>query len=356
LTKFEKTKNTYVQTKNKVPKLVLAGHNDNGYGNRLYGGLSSLLISILLDARLFIDWPKIDKYIQEPFHGAFNKSLYLKYSKVKLSDPDLVFEAKSKSAWLVNKNVETLSKQTIPEDKLIYHFNGFDAYFFELCCVPRYQQHLVDYGLVDGEIVKKAQDALNDKNATLSYKQDAVLKVGFEVGHSLLHHFWKINTKFQSFIDRFYDEFFKGFTVITIQLRYEYISWEDSKIFVDCAQRIEKQIINKTSIKWFVTSDNEQNVRKLEAKYKIKVVHTLDFIKENKVENEYAKYGSTILDNELMSKSDFLILSGGSTFGFTAAIKMKTLPFYVNGNRNQKECYKMKLSEPSITNTGYAVF
>jgi hypothetical protein len=70
----------------------------------------------------------------------------------------------------------------------------------------------------------------------------------------------------------------------------------------------------------------------------------------------YGKYGTTILDNELMSKSDFLIISGGSTFGFTAAIRKNELPFYVNGRRNQQKCFKMKLSEPSITNSGFAVF
>ena len=97
-------------------------------------------------------------------------------------------------------------------------------------------------------------------------------------------------------------------------------------------------------------------MRKIEAEYKSKVVHTLDYIKINKINFKFGKYGTTILDNELMSKSDFLVISGGSTFGFVAAIRKKQLPFYINGNKNQKKCSKMKLSEPSITKSGFAVF
>jgi len=179
--------------------------------------------------------------------------------------------------------------------------------------------------------------------------------VGFEVAYNMLHRFWKIDTKFQYYIDKFYNEYFKGNTVIAIQLRYEYISWEDARIFIYCATSIEK-LLNKKNIKWFITSDHNENLRKIEDEYKNKVIHTLDYIKANQIDTMYEKYGATILDNELMSKSNILIASGGSTFGFTAAIKMKTLPFYVNGRRNQKECSKMKLSEPSVTNLGYAVF
>jgi hypothetical protein len=106
---------------------------------------------------------------------------------------NLVYKAKGKSPWSLNKDVNALSQRTIPEDKMIYHFNGFDAFFMELCCVPKYQQKLVYYGLVDDEVVKNAQKALNDKNASSEYKQDAVFQVGFDVSHNLMNNFWKID-------------------------------------------------------------------------------------------------------------------------------------------------------------------
>jgi len=149
-------------------KVVLNGYVKVGYGNRLYALLSSLLMAILLDAYLVTDWPEIDKYIQEPIHRTFNKSYYLQYSKINTSD--LVFFAKGKIPWIVHKDVQMLSKLEIPEDKMIYHFNGFNAYFMELCCVPKYQQKLLDYGLVDGEVVKRAQEALK-RQKCLTYTQ-----------------------------------------------------------------------------------------------------------------------------------------------------------------------------------------
>jgi len=40
--------------------------------------------------------------------------------------------AQSVSPWLINKNVETLSQRAIPEDKIAYYYNGFDAYLMEI--------------------------------------------------------------------------------------------------------------------------------------------------------------------------------------------------------------------------------
>jgi len=102
-----------------------------------------------------------------------------------------------------------------------------------------------------------------------------------------------------------------------------------------------------------LTTDNFEYLRLIEDEYKNKSIHTVDFISENRTDSIY---GATFLDNELMALSDYLIMSGGSTFGFTAAMRQNELPFYVNGRRNQKECVKMKLSKPSITYLGYAVF
>jgi len=310
-------------------------------------------MAILLEARLVTDWPEIDKYIQEPLYQAFNKTYHTKYSKI--TSAELIHNAQWRTAWSVNKDVELLSQQTIPDDKMIYYFNDFNAYFMEICCVPKYHQKLIDYGFVDENVVKRAQEALNNKNISSELKQDIVFQVGFDVGHHLLKNFWKIDLKFQSFIEKFYNDHFKGNKVIAIQLRYHYINWEDTKVFIDCANTIENELkIN--NIKWFITSDNNDNLRRIEADHKNKVIHTLDYFNKNQTNSMYAKYGSTILDNEMLGKSDFLIISGGSTFGFTGALRKEDLPFYVNGQRNQTKYRKLKFSEPSITNLGYAVF
>ncbi len=36
-------------------------------------------------------------------------------------------------------------------------------------------------------------------------------------------------------------------------------------------------------------------------------------------------------------------------------MKMFKMPYYINGN-SMKECLKMELGSPSMTNTGFAVF
>jgi hypothetical protein len=335
---------------NFTPKIVLNGNVINGYGNRLYAFLSSLLMAILLDAHLFSDWPEIDTFVQDPLHQVFNKSLYMDFSNIHSSI--LVFKAASLNPWSVIKDLERLSKKELPEDKMIYHFDGFDAYFMELCCVPAYQDKLVEYGLVSIDVVKRAQEALEDKTMSLALKQDPIFQVGFDVGHNLLKHFWKIDPKFQLYIDKFYNEHFRGHTVIAMQLRYEYVSWDDTKLFIDCALAIQAQI-NKKNVKWFLTTDYFEYLKLIEDEYSNKLIHTVNFAKENQIDS---KYGVTILDNELMSMSDYLIISGGSTYGFVAAMRQNELPFYVNGRRNTEKCLKMKFSQPSITNLGFSVF
>ncbi len=67
-------------------------------------------------------------------------------------------------------------------------------------------------------------------------------------------------------------------------------------------------------------------------------------------------YFRTILDVELLSRCDELIISGGSTFGFVAAMKRKKDPYFVNGNKNMSECLRHELAKPSVTNLNYAVF
>jgi hypothetical protein len=62
------------------------------------------------------------------------------------------------------------------------------------------------------------------------------------------------------------------------------------------------------------------------------------------------------MDVELLSKCDEIIVTGGSTFGFIAAIKARKMPFYVNGNSSMEYCEQMKLNRPSFRYENIAVF
>lgn len=58
-------------------------------------------------------------------------------------------------------------------------------------------------------------------------------------------------------------------------------------------------------------------------------------------------YYRTILDVELLSRTDELIVTGGSTFGFTAAMKNQKLPWFIDFREEiNKKCRIMTFKHP----------
>ena len=58
-------------------------------------------------------------------------------------------------------------------------------------------------------------------------------------------------------------------------------------------------------------------------------------------------YYRTILDVELLSKVDELIVTGGSTFGFVAAMKAQKMPWVVDFKKElNKKCRVMTFKSP----------
>ena len=62
-------------------------------------------------------------------------------------------------------------------------------------------------------------------------------------------------------------------------------------------------------------------------------------------------YDRTIIDSELLSRTDTLVITGGSTFGFVAAMKHKELGYFVNGKGSMNDCKKVTFSQTG--STGY---
>ena len=67
-------------------------------------------------------------------------------------------------------------------------------------------------------------------------------------------------------------------------------------------------------------------------------------------------YERTLVDIDLLSKCDEMIHTGGSTFGFIAAMKSFKLPYFIDGKRNQLKCNKLLLGTSSITITENYIF
>ncbi len=138
--------------------------------------------------------------------------------------------------------------------------------------------------------------------------------------------------------------------------------------FVDCALSLERDVIDKmgssfhekfkNGFRWFISryniftqffyrtrlkifkffkliSDNQVVLDKLLKikKYSTRIVYAnrTDSGQIGHVETNVKAYTRTILDNELLSKCNELVMTGGSTFGFVASMKMSKMPYFING-------------------------
>ena len=152
----------------------------------------------------------------------------------------------------------------------------------------------------------------------------------------------------------FQEKFLRRFYVIGIQIRTSFINNEDISTIFECAEKIKEFNYNyrKKEIKYFITSDSFQLEESLKTRYRDDILN----INSLNIKQAHGGLARSIIDLEILSLCDELVLSGGSTFGFLASIKKGELPFYVNGKRQVKSCVKMKLSEPSTRPEGFAVF
>ena len=182
------------------------------------------------------------------------------------------------------------------------------------------------------------------------------------MGGNLLNKIWLPNSEISNKVNRYVNQLFRGYLMIGIQLRYFYINdVTDTKNFLNCARQIEdnltaQKILNRNKkVKWFVTSDNEEMLHQLNKTYPDKVIISEGAL--GHVFYDLRFYPRTILDLELLSKCDELVLTGGSTYGFLAAMKSFKMPYYINGgDGNMNKCVRMSLGSPSTTPLGRSVF
>lgn len=253
-----------------------------------------------------------------------------------------------------------LSKTTLPYNQTVYIYQDIRAYFFELSSNPKYHRSLYRYRLISNETFVQAIQSFDNQPINQDDRDEHILRVGFEAGSNLLSLFWKPVRSVQEKIDEIVQKEFMGNYVIGIQLRYEFLSSEDTKVFVDCAFKIENHLTSgsnytKKKIKWFLTSDTSESFERFRQIFGNKVF----FLKNSlgHVASNRNFYERAIMDVELLSKCDEIITTGGSTFGFVAAIKANKMPFYVNGQTDMEYCTKMRLSHPSFRSKHkFAVF
>ena len=135
----------------------------------------------------------------------------------------------------------------------------------------------------------------------------------------------------------------------------------DTLKFINCALQIENAYLeanegkNFKQFKWFIATDLEEQLTKIKNDYPDRVVSASGKIAHVHFESD--AYKRAIMDIELLSKCDELIITGGSTFGWIAAMKNLKLPFYINGQSSQmRKCERVNMSRLPMRPTGEVVF
>ena len=326
--------------------------------------ISSLVIALLTDSAVIIRWKYINELIEEPLDSAFatfdsENDFNACYKN------ETIKWITTRQGWEKNKTLNKFIYTYIPTKPRRFLYNRYDPYFFEICSNPIYYEKLKHYQLASAETINDALTKLYaDGNFSNNDKLNSVLQVGYEVGGNLLNKMWIPKKNLRDRVEYYYDSYFKGYYVIGIQLRYHYIDDKaDTPTFLNCAKQLETELFaslgdsfNSTykGIKWFMTSDKEHILNRLVAENKHKAIvanETMGHVLEN-----LNSYPRAIIDVELLSRCNELIITGGSTYGFVAAMKSLKKPYYVNGRSNMSTCRLHELSRPSHTDLGTPVF
>lgn len=325
----------------------------NGYGNQIYSFISSFLIAILTDSQLVLKNNIIKDFISFPLNVFDNITVQEGLQKSEFKTKIHLFE--TKQAWKANKNIDKLTKTSVTDKPYMrYIFKAPEAFFMEICANPAYFYKLFYYGLAKAETLNSALQVINEKEK-FNYKEKAnlFLNIGFEVGGNILNKVWIPNVNMSNLIDFYLKKEFEKNYVIGIQIRNEYVESKtnnDLIKFINCAIQIENSYLksaeNFKKIKWFITSDKQSYIDYIVKKHPDK-----SFATKGKLEHasEHSNgYLRAVLDNELLSKCDEIIITAGSTFGFVSAMKMLKLPFYIIGKAEPKICSRASLDNELV--------
>ena len=136
---------------------------------------------------------------------------------------------------------------------------------------------------------------------------------------------------------------------------------EDTIKFINCALEIENEnrLKNNTkdfkSFKWFIASDSSFYLDSILRSYPNKAFTSNGTLSHVAYSSD--GYARAILDVELLSRCNELVVTGGSTFGWIAAMKMHRMPLFINGFSLMKKCMRANLSNRvPKTPTNFFVF
>lgn len=208
---------------------------------------------------------------------------------------------------------------------------------------------------VKNQTVEKAKKTVKKTFLSKNKKLESLFQIGFEFAGHVLNNYWFLKPNIQIKVNNFIKQKFLGNFIIGMQIRYEFLNQTDIKRFINCAKKIErkKKTVNQ-AIKWFIVSENNTQLQMLKKKYGEKIL-----INEGKIGHiayESNTYERALLDIELLSNCDEIILTGGSTFGFIASLKSQKKPFFVEGRRSKNSCKFLDFNAPARSPDGFSSF
>lgn len=371
---YQPAKNKYLEKFKSIHYDVILGKREvrvvfneftlGGYANKLLATMTSLALAFLTNSALLIDWQTITPFIEPPLYNSFHRYtgetlLNPRYH----SDEIYSYPYSTSNSWVYEKDLKPMLRQFIPSNKRFIYRTAY-AFFIDLFCNPFYYDKILQANLVKQETIDKAKYALENPNNILTeiQMQDALFQVGYEVVGNLLNYFWVPKQDIMNTVNDYMANEFKDYYIIGFQLRYEYLDpLPDTLSFIRCAFQIEQDYYrskdfikyNKT-VKWYVSSDSEPHLNQIEAAYPKKVITGVGMISHVRVNSQ--GYYRAIIDSELLGRADELIISGGSSFGFIAALKSGKLSYFIDGKRSYEECKRMTLSRTPRRPEGYAIF
>ena len=310
-----------------------------GYGNRMYTILSGLTIALLTQRKPYIDFPQIEGYIREPEDWWSFRALN---GTMRIIDPSKA------NFWKTNKDIPSIIKTRVEfaEKTVVFGYNG--AYFFEVCANPYYYERLYELGLVKLETIRNARIAIDSiTNVTSNIDLiDSIYLIGYEVGGNLLNKYWIPENSISAQIDKYVEQNFKSNLIIAFQVRTQFLSAADNynravDNFIECAKTIERFARSDRPVKWFISSDNAEIVKQIDVKNPNRTLQGFGEI--GHVANKASSYGRAIVDIALLSRADYLVVTGSSTFGFLASMMSGRLNYVING---RDKCRLMSMGKP----------
>jgi hypothetical protein len=106
-------------------------------------------------------------------------------------------------------------------------------------------------------------------------------------------------------------------------------------------ERVNKEITDNRTMKWFVSTDKLAVLaEQIKTNYTDKVVQAAGKI--GHVIFDTDAYERALLDIELLSQCDEVIITGGSSFGFMSSLKNQKKPYFIEVKHLIGECKMFK--------------